>query len=109
MTNEKLSKEIKNRMDRELRQYWTNKKELKDMEKRNTDSTRKYIYVTQRIEYIENAIKQLKPFEKEVFILIFKNGYDWIYCEANKNIAKSTYYNIYNKIIRLLAEEWGEI
>lgn len=130
-----LNKDLKKRMDRELRQYWTNKKKLERLEKdiidesasgngqpRSNDisnpterkairlmSTRSILYCRERITYIENVIKQLNSFEKQVFLFIFKDGCDWAYCKNVKNIDKSTYYNIYNKCIRLLAEEWGEI
>jgi len=118
MDRNKIDKEVKKHMERELRQYCTNKKQIQKIEHEimfnSTDnikntSTRTILYLKQRILYIENVIKQLKPFEKEVVELIFFKGYDWIYCENVKNITKSTYYNIYNKSIKLLAEEWGEI
>ncbi len=107
--NNKLNKQVKKFMDRELRQYKTNKKKIIRFEEKNTEASRIILLIKERIEYIENVIKQLNPFEKEVFNLIFFEGRDWLYCEVNKNISKSTYYNIYNKIINLLAEEWGEI
>nr|DAH37177.1 MAG TPA: transcriptional activator [Caudoviricetes sp.] len=130
-----LNKDLKKRMDRELRQYWINKKKLERLERDIIDesasgngqprantvsnptekkairltSTRSILYCKERITYVENVIKQLNSFEKQVFYLIFKDGCDWSYCKNIKNIDKSTYYNIYNKSIRLLAEEWGEI
>lgn len=118
MVKDKMDKEFKKQMDREYRQYWLNKKKIEKLEQEmlsasqenlQSTSTRTILYLKQRIVYIENAISQLKPFEKEVFDLIFEENRDWLYCEVNKNISKSAYYNIYNKAIRLLAEEWGEI
>lgn len=118
MDRNKIDKEVKKYMEREFRQYSTNKKQIEKLEneinsnsseKIKNTSTRTILYLKQRILYIENVIKQLKPFEKEVFDLIFKEGCDWIYCETMKSINKTTYYNIYNKCIKLLAEEWGEI
>ncbi len=130
-----LNKDLKKRMDRELRQYWINKKKLERLERDIIDestsgngqprantisnptekkairlaSTRLILYCEERITYVENVIKQLNSFEKQVFYFIFKDGCNCSYCKNMKNIDKSTYYNIYNKSIRLLAEEWGEI
>lgn len=100
-----MNKDLKDKMALELRQYWDNKKLLEELEQHG--STRSIIFCQQRIIYVENVMKQLKPFEKQMFYFIFKDCYDWIYCEAQKNISKSTYYNIYNKCITLLAKEWG--
>lgn len=129
----KLSKELKKRMDRELRQYWDNKKKLErleldiidasNFEKGNSSSvsdttsqkaikllsTRSILYCQERIKYVENTINRLNSFEKQMFERIFKQQYDWVYCEANFNVSRYTYYNIYNKCIYFLAEEWGEI
>lgn len=135
MFNNKISKELKKKMEKELRQYWQNKKKLQELElniieeSASSDgqpgsnlisdstsqkaiklvSTRSILFCRERILYVENVIKQLNEFEKRVFKLIFKDGCDWNYCYSNYNISRSTYYNIYNKCIRLLAEEWGEI
>lgn len=130
-----ISKETKSRMDRELRQYWENKKQLKELELEIIESsnsaegqprsnsisdttqkkalrlvsTRTIIFLKRRITYVENTIKKLKPYEKEIFNLIFKENCDVNYCKTMKNIDKSTYYHVYNKSIKILAEEWGEI
>ena len=131
----KLPKDLKKRMDRELRQYWLNKQKLEHLEleiiessspkdnQYNTNSisdstsqkaiklisTRSILYCKERISYIENVINRLNSFEKQMFENIFKNGYDWLYCETIYHVSKSTYYNVYNKCIYFLAEEWGEI
>lgn len=131
----KLSKELKKRMDRELRQYWDNKKKLEKLELDIIESTatsqnlfdsnsvsditsqkaikllstRSILYCQERIKYVENVINRLNSFEKQMFEKIFKQQYDWVYCEANFHVSRSTYYNIYNKCIYYLAEEWGEI
>lgn len=104
----KLSKEVKKRMEREFKQYWDNKKKLEQL-KQSSQSSRAILLCEERMKYIENVMKQLNPFELQVFHYIFKECCDCIYCETTYNISKSTYYNIYNKSIRLLAEEWGEI
>ena len=135
MPNYKLSKDFKKRMEKELRQYWGNIKKIEQLEKEiieepgtgNTQgktnvtsdptsqkvlkliSTRSLILLNQRIMYVANTINRLKPFEKEIFNLIFRENRDWLYCETMKGISKTTYYNIMNKSIYYLAEEWGEI
>ena len=103
----KIHKEIKHRMELELRQYWKNKEKLQRLNQNS--STRSILLCQERIEYIENVIKQLKPFELEVFNYIFKDGCNALYCEMNYHISKSTYYNVYNRVIELLSREWGEI
>lgn len=112
MFKRKLSKEVKKRMEIELRQYWYNKQKLErletDYKSINQISTRSILFCRERIMYIENVIKKLNNFEKQMFIYIFKYGYDWLFCETTYHISRSTYYNIYNKCIFLLAEEWGE-
>lgn len=106
----KIPKEIKNKMERELRQYWNNIKKIERLEKEiieeaNRDdgqfrsnttsdptsqkalkllSTRSIIVLNERILYVTKVINRLKPFEKEVFNMIFKNNYDCIYCETTK-------------------------
>lgn len=70
--------------------------------------TRRMIEIEKRIRYIENVIKRLKPYEKDIFNNIFKDNYSWQYCET-LGISKTTYYNIYNKSIYYAAEEFGEI
>ena len=132
---DKISKEVKKRMDRELRQYWDNIKKIEKLRsdiieesnngeggtKSNTTSdptyqkaikllsTRGLTLLEERILYVSNTIKRLTPFERKVFNLIFKDGCDSLYCETYEHISKSTYYNIYNKSIYYLAEEFGEI
>lgn len=126
MQNYKLPKEIKNMMERELRQYYDNKKKINRLktlyaeEKPRTqdptgqkvssfENTRSLVYLEERLHYVENVYNRLKPFEQEVYNLIFKENCDYTYCRQMKNIAKITYYNIFNKSIYLLAEEWGII
>ena len=104
-----IPREVKKQMERELRQYYENKNILEKIKKNNSESTRRLLYLETRILYVENVLKRLNPFEKEVFHLIYKDGADCVYCQTIKNISKSTYYNIINKCIRFLAEEWGII
>lgn len=112
----KLPPESKKYYERELRQYWKNKiklsslliKEQKSL-KTASVSSRTVLYLQEHIENIETVIHKLKPFERDVFELIFKDNLDWKYCKVEKNIDKSTYYNIFNKCIVMLAEEYGEI
>lgn len=132
MPNYKLSKELKKRMEKELRQYWDNVHKLEILEKEiieetssgdgqprsNTTSdptsqkalklisTRSLALLSERILYVSKTINRLKPFEKDIFNLIFKENKDWLYCETMKGVSKTTYYNIMNKSIYYLAEEW---
>ncbi len=116
MLNNKLSKESKKFYERELRQYWKNKEKLGNLLHRKEKqphgdymSCRTIIYLCEHIDYIETVINKLKPSEKEIFEMIFKENLGWQYCKTKKNIDKNTYYNIFNKSIYLLAEEFGEI
>lgn len=109
MSTYKLSKESKKYYERELRQYKSNKKRLKQLLANKNVSTRTLLFLENRINNIEEVIKQLNPFEKEIFDMIFIKGYDWLYCKEIKNIGKYTYYNTLNKIIYMLAKEEGEI
>lgn len=128
----KLPQELKKRMMRELYQYWDNVKKLDRITKeiieesassdgqpksnRKSDptqqkalklmSTRSIQLLNERILYVTRVINRLKPFERDVFNLIFKEKCDWVYCETQKGISKTTYYNILNKSIYFLAEEW---
>ena len=132
----KIPKDIKNRMDRELRQYWDNIKLIEKLKKDIIEesnsidgnckssstsdptyqkaikllSTRGITVLEERILYISKVINRLNnPFEKQVFNYIFKDNCNALWCESNKGISRSTYYNIYNKCILLAAEEFGEI
>lgn len=126
MPNYKLPKELKNRMERELRQYYDNKKKLDKLknllieEKPKTidptvhkieklESTRSLLYLEERLHYVENVYNRLRPYEQEIYNLIFRESCNPLYCETNENVSKSTYYNVFNKSVYLLAEEWGEI
>ena len=104
----KLSKEFKKQMERELKQYWHNKQKIERLKEQRDKPSRAIILCEERMQYIENVMKELNPFELQVFTYIFKERCDCTYCETVYNISKSTYYNIYNKAITLLAEEWGK-
>ena len=105
-----MQKDIKKRMERELYQYYSNKKLLNRIKRESKDiSTRRFLYLEQRITYIENVIASLNDFEKKMFDIIYKDKADCTYCQTYHNISKSTYYNIINKCIFLLAKEWGEV
>lgn len=104
-----LSKEIKKLMDRELRQYKDNKRLLNSLKECNTNPSRVLLICENRIKCVEKIYNSLTPFEKQMFEYIFYKNYDWVYCQTEFNVSRSTYYNIYNKCINLLAKEWGEI
>ena len=123
----------------ELYQYWDNKKEYEELEGNiidsspppadgqpkgngtgnpteskaikiiNKTSTRRLLTIEYRIRAIERAFTMLVPDEMQVVELIFKEGKSQIYTEMNNNITKDTYYNTMNKIIWLVANEFGEI
>lgn len=105
----KLSKETRKFLDRELRQYKDNKRLLERLKYENKTPSRAMLICEDRMKCIENVFNSLTPFEKQMFRYIFYEHFDWAYCESNFRISKSAYYNVYNKIINLLAEEWGEI
>lgn len=107
MKSYKLPKEVKIRMERELRQYEENKKRLQKLKK--TDTTNRYLYLEERLRLVEIAYKRLKPDEQEIYNLIFKKHCNWLYCENMYQISKTTYYNVFNKCIQFLAEEYGEV
>lgn len=71
--------------------------------------TRKYLYIEERLYYVEEAYNRLNENEKKVYEMIFEKGYNWLYCQTMCNIDKHTYYNVFNKSLYFLAQEWGEI
>ena len=105
--NYKLSKELKSKMEREIRQYDYNKKKLEELKQNGT--TRQLLYIEERLYHVETSYKRLKPNEQDIYNLIFKNNCNWLYCQTMHNIDKDTYYNVYNKSLYYLAQEWGEI
>lgn len=111
MGKSKLTKEARRFCERELYQYWENKKRLNSLldTQKNHINSRTIIYLQQRINNIEVVIKKLNTFEIDVFELIFKENMNWLCCKTEKNISKYTYYNVFNKCVELLAEEFGEI
>ena len=110
MSNAKMPIEVKKYYKRELYQYKKNKERLDDIIiNKQKANTRNILFLQQRLENIETVISKLDSFEKEVFDMIFNQNMDWLYCKNFKRIDKSTYYNIINKCIYLLAEEEGEI
>lgn len=110
MSKAKMPIEVKKYYKRELYQYRKNKDILDDIiAKKEKANTRNILFLHRRIENIETVISKLNSFEKEVFDMIFNQNCDWLYCKTVRNIDKSTYYNIINKCIYLLAEEEGEI
>lgn len=103
----KLPKEIKEKMEREIRQYDNNKKKLEKI--KQSGSTRQLLYLEERLEHVKTAYELLKKEEQEIYSLIFKKGCNWLYCQTMHNIDKNTYYTVYNKSLYLLAQEWGEV
>ncbi len=106
--NFKLHKELKEKMLAEIEQYEYNLKLFKQLQEQN-DNSRRLLFIENRLTCVENAYNQLEPFEKEVYSFIFKDHYNWLYCETVKHINKNTYYHVFNKSLYLLAKERGEI
>lgn len=104
----KLAKDVRERMEREIRQYDGNRKKLERLKKVG-ENTRKLLYLEERLEYVERAYNRLKPFEKQIYELIFKENCNWLYCQTMHQIDKNTYYATYHKALFYLAEEWGEV
>lgn len=97
-------------MEREIKQYDQNKKKLEHLKtKQKGISTNRFFYLEERIFYVEKVYNSLNENEKKVYDMIFKEGCNWLYCQTMYNIDKHTYYDIYNKILYFLAEEFGEI
>lgn len=107
--NYKIPKDLKKRMERELRQYDFNKRKLDELKQKNNCNPRRLLYFEERLEHVETVYMRLKPQEQEVYKLIFKNGCNWLYCQTMYNIDKHTFYDVYNKSLYYLAEEFGEI
>ena len=103
----KLNQDLKKRMEREIRQYDNNKNKIEKM--KSQLSTRQLLYLEERLQHVKTAYERLKPNEQEVYDLIFKKGCNWLYCQTMYSIDKTTYYNVYNKSLYLLAQEWGEV
>ena len=72
-------------------------------------NTRRLIYLQERIEYVEVAYNRLSEREKKIYKYIFKERCNWLYCQTMYNVSRKAYYNVYNKALIFLAEEWGEI
>lgn len=104
-----LSKDIKNKMKRELMQYYDNIELLQRLKENEKISTRRYIYIEQQLQYIRNVISKLNSTEQEAFDIIFKEKYNFSSRQVHKYISRATYYRVFNKATYLLAEEWGEI
>ncbi len=105
----KLPKEIKMKMIREIKQYEHNKKKLQFLKDKNQESTRNFLYLEEKLYYVEQAYMNLNDSEKDVYNKIFRERCNWKFCQTIFNIDKDTYYKVFNKSLYLLAEEWGEI
>ena len=95
-------------MEREIKQYEHNVKKLEYL-KGKTASTNRLFYLEERILCVKNAYNRLNENEKKIYDLIFKSSCNWLYCQTMYNIDKDTYYNVFNKSVYFLAEEFGEI
>ena len=119
----------------ELYQYWKNKKQVEEWKKDIIDesassdgqprgnatsnatqqkaiklvSSRKITETERRIGFVEDAVKRLTPEEKEVFEIIFRDGYSQKLAATLKYISKHTYYHTIDKIVYFTALEFGYI
>lgn len=126
---------VKQSVKNELYQYWKNEELLEGLKKdiiessikndgqprgnmtSNTTeqkaikiiSNRRIIETEKRINYIKEAVKKLNEEEKEVFEIIFREGYNQRLAETQKYISKHTYYNTIDKIVYFTALEFGYI
>lgn len=109
MQEYKLQKNIKKKMEQELFQYYENIVLLQKLKEQNTSSTRRYLYIEQKISYVKNVYNRLNSFERKVFEAIFKEKYTLNSIQREEYISKNTYYRVLNKSTYFLAEEWGEV
>ena len=70
-------------------------------------STRAIIVAKRRIEYIENAIKRLNDEDKEIFELIFRDGYSQKVAYTIKGISKVRRETITRSTILQAVTNWG--
>ena len=86
----------------------SNPTETKALKLADELSTRAYIRATERIDYINNAMSRLNEEERKIVEKIFRYRYSRQRLEM-ESITKDVYYNARNKIIYLVAIEFGEI
>ena len=86
----------------------SNPTETKALKLADELSTRAYIRATERIDYINNAMQRLNEDEQDLCNKIFHYKYSRQRLET-EGISKDVYYNTRNKIIYLVAIEFGEI
>lgn len=109
MQEYKLPKNIKKKMEQELFQYYENIILLQRLKVQNTSSTRRYLYLEQKILYVSNVYNRLNSFEKKVFDAIFEEKYTLNSIQKKEYVSKNTYYRVFNKCTYYLAKEWGEV
>lgn len=132
----KVPSSVKNTIKTELYQFWRNQELLEELKqdiisdspvhdgqptgKGSTSnpveqkamkivSSRRILETERRVNYIKDAMKRLDKYELEVVILIFRDKYNSTLAYTQRYISKDVYYNIYNKIIYYVAQEFGYI
>jgi len=68
----KMTRETKKFMEREIRQYNYNKHKLEGLKQNTKISTRRLLYLEERIYYVEHSYNRLNDEDKKIYDLIFK-------------------------------------
>lgn len=110
MSRYKLPLHIKNYVKQELYDFKKNKKLLEALQKNSSETTtRTLLIATQKINLIENVIKNLSKEEQELVEIIFFKRNNQVRAETYYYISKDAYYNIMNKMLYLTAIEFNLI
>ena len=133
--NYKVPYHIRNFIKKELYNYISNEKLIKELEEKiiyesgyndgqprgNKTSnpteqkalkiinSREILLVTKRQLQIKSALDKLSKEEAEMVDSIFFKGHSQVYCETHEFITKDVYYHIMNKMIYLTAVEYDLI
>ena len=101
MTKYKIPWHIRQYVKTELLDYMTYRKLLNQFK----GNTRNILIAEKRLMQIDNVLKNLNNYDRDVAELIFFEQYSQVRAEMSKNITKAMYYNCMNKVIYLVAKE----
>lgn len=133
--NYKTPLHVRNFIKKELYNYKSNKKLIKELEEKiifesgyndgqprgnkttfptedkaiKITTSREILLVKKRQMQIEAALNKLDTVEQEIVDSIFFKGHSQIYCETHEYITKDVYYHIMNKMIYFTAIEYDLI